>query len=406
MRRAVLLVGAVALVAGVAFLGGASGAARLASASTVKFVGPIVEMRADAGRAIVLVEPTGLDPSLGSHCADVLVWDRAASKVVTVFDHRKCEGTVRQSFFGVALAGNDAAWVEGQGGNESESMLHVTSLASGRDVLIGHVAAGVDREEYTDNPQGDGPLLVFNHYLICEKATADWKPGNPCPPGYASGAIISDRITRVLPKPDNRLDECPDKYALEGGVNRCHAIARANSDLTVLAVGGGRVVARLRAGGLIVLAPRAVSTRLVSHKGYEAERLIATYPYKPGEVFAAATDGRTLAVLRGGALDVIPLPGSPGTRTTRKLPPAISYGSDRPVAQAELRLSDVDGQIAVYIRHNAVYLLNLATGRSIVFARPTARPVNAQLEPDGLYVAAGRTLTFTPRDQIEQRLRR
>jgi hypothetical protein len=45
-------------------------------------------------------------------------------------------------------------------------------------------------------------------------------------------------------------------------------------------------------------------------------------------------------------------------------------------------------------------------GRSTIFARPKTGPVNAQLEPDGLYLAAWDTLTFTPRTQVEQRLHR
>lgn len=131
-------------------------------------------------------------------------------------------------------------------------------------------------------------------------------------------------------------------------------------------------------------------------------------------MLAAATDGRTLAVLRAGALDVIPLPGTAGKRATRTLPHAGSYGADRPVAcsespethcdQADLRLVDLDGHIAVYIDGDAVTLLGLTSGRSRIIARPAGRPVNAQLEPDGLYISAGKTLTFTPRSQVERQL--
>ena len=132
------------------------------------------------------------------------------------------------------------------------------------------------------------------------------------------------------------------------------------------------------------------------------------YPYKPGQVRAAVTDGRTLAVLRVGALDVIPLPGALGSRSIRMLPHASSYGPESGAAYPEpqLRLTDLDGHIAVYIRGHAVHLLDLTTGRSVIVAQPAATPVNAQLEPDGLYIAAGNTLTFTPRRQVEQRLHR
>ena len=55
---------------------------------------------------------------------------------------------------------------------------------------------------------------------------------------------------------------------------------------------------------------------------------------------------------------------------------------------------------------NDVYLLDLRSGRSVVVAQPKATRLDAQLEPDGLYVAARNTLTFTPRAQVEQRFRR
>jgi hypothetical protein len=72
----------------------------------------------------------------------------------------------------------------------------------------------------------------------------------------------------------------------------------------------------------------------------------------------------------------------------------------------ELRLVDLDGDIAVYVLRTAVYLIDLTSGRSVIVARPTAAPVSAQLEPDGLYLAAASTLTFTPRSQVEQRRHR
>ena len=271
-------------------------------------------------------------------------------------------------------------------------------VAQARSTKQAWVPVGDSRAVSSTTPTVHGSLLVYNRYGRCRRLTdPDYAPDLPCPVGYRDGAIIDDTIEMVT-KSGRRL------------------IASSPRALTVLAVGGGRIVGRRENGELIVLAPRSTPTPLVAHTGYKAERLIATYPYMPAEVRGAATDGHTLALLRAGALDVIPLPGSPGARTTRTLPKAGSYGPDSPTVclrypvecrtRAQLRLTDLDGNIAVYIRGHAIYLLNLPTGRSIVFARPTASPVNAQLEPDGLYLAAGNTLTFTTRAQVEQQLHR
>src|SRR5262249_14976435 len=154
---------------------------------------------------------------------------------------------------------------------------------------------------------------------------------------------------------------------------------------------GGRVIAREPAGPVLVFDPNRASS------------VIASYGYKPNQALAAVTDGRTLGVLEKGVpvgvrlqtvLDVIPLPRSPGNRTIRPLPESASYGPDRPLscndegsrcAAAELRLTDVDGNIAVYVHGNAVNLLDVVSGKTVTVARPALRPVNAQLEPEGLY---------------------
>ena len=319
MRRSVLLVGLTILVAGVTSLGGASGAARLASAGTVTFGGSIAELKADGGRAIVLIKLTGSDRNVVERCADIFVWRPATWKVVTVVDHRDVTVDHRPclgmdylgSYSGVALAGTDAAWVQSSGGNIYETLMFAKSLATGSRGQIGGDAAGGQGYSggFVGNAHGDGALLVYNNYSVCRK---DEYADVQCPPGYKDGSISADQI--VMARPDQRT------------------VATSDSALTVLSVGRGRIVARRATGPLIVLAPKRAKAQSVVHAGFSAERLIATYPYKPGEVRAAVTDGRTLAVLRAGALDVIPLPGSSGTRTTRVLPRAASYGADPPVS--------------------------------------------------------------------------
>ena len=351
--------------------------------------GPILELKADAGRAIAVTGGV-----YGDACREVEVWQPApGTDTLVVGPRRDCAyGYVSE----IALAGDRAAWVEGFGNNVWNSSMHVLSLAGGgRNITVESAAAegqGGGQGTWVDDPRGDGALLVYNSYRHC----TDWAmPPDKCPAGV-SDADINERVVMVTQQ------------------GAAHPIAASARTVTVLAVGGGRVVARLTSGELIVLAPKQTPTPLVSHEGFRAERLIAAYPYKPGQVGAAATDGRTLAVLRTGMLDVIPMTNSRAKRTTWTLPHARSYSSDSPIAcehesgcsATALRLTDLDGNLALYIFGNDVYLLDLTSGRSVVIAQPKATRVDAQLEPDGLYVAADNTLTFTPRAQVEQRLHR
>ena len=265
---------------------------------------------------------------------------------------------------------------------------------SGRNITVESAAAegqGGGQGAWVDDPGGDGTLLVYNSYRHC----TDWAmPPDRCPAGVSDAADIDERIVMVTRQ------------------GAAHPIATSARTVTVLAVGGGRVVARLAGGELIVLAAKQAPAPLVAHDGFRVEHLIATYPYKPGQVRAAATDGHKLAVLRAGALDVIPLTERHARRTTWALPHASSYSSNSPIACEQesgcpataLRLTDLDGNLAVYIFGNHVHVLDLTSGQSVVVARPKATRIDAQLEPDGLYVAAGNTLTFTRRTQIERRL--
>ena len=399
MVRALL---ALCVVVAAAFAGTADTAGVSPQSLTVN--GAIREMKADQGRAIVLVEGPILSTK-DSDCAlrkeqrvQILAWSHSTRKTSTVFEMGGCIVDAENSVYGIAIGADNAAYVRAQGGLTINTGLYVKSLTTGRRALV---AYGSATEGYFGNiianPQADGALLAYN-----EQANCGPQPESPCPAWIQTGlvqevvgATVSDEIHLALPQ--RRL------------------VANSDHTLTLLAVGGGRLVVREQAGPLLVLEPQRVPS------------VVATYQYKPNEISAASTDGRTLAVLRRGVLDlrfgnrlrtvleVIPLPGSQGTRAIWQLPDAASYGPDRPVscgtetppcAGYELRLTDVDGDLAVYVHKNTVVVMDLTTGKTATVARPAKRPVNAQLERDGLYVAAGNTLTFSPRAQVERQLGR
>ena len=379
--KRLLVAGLISLAATAAGCGG-GGSQEAVQTNAFTMRGPILELKANEGRAIAVETP------LHGGCQDIEVWQPATGKHTLLVDRREC-------VLGVALAGDRVALIQSIGNNVIVTSVHLLFLASGRSAQVDSAATTGAEGSDIENLHGDGALLVYNRIEVC--APANWHPEVVCPAGYEQGDVSTDQIKLALLKP--------------------RVIATSAHELTVLAVGGGRVVAHLTSGGLIVLAPKRAPAALVPHEGYRAERLVATYPYKPDQVLAAATDGRTLAVLRAGALDVIPMSNGHGRRTTWTVPQATSYGSESPIdcavaadpsgcSATALRLTDLDGTVAVFVRGNRVSLLDLTSGRNVVVARPKASSVDAQLEPDGLYVAAGKTLTFTPRDQIERQLHR
>ena len=313
--------------------------------NSITVIGLIADLHADAGRALVKVDR-------GEDCPDVLVWDRLKGKIVTVFDHRWCaELAPLGSFGGVALTGDKAAYAETSGGNTLESYITVMSLATGRS---SHVAAGYAGGQGAWGNIGREPQGRRRPTRLGSTNAAggpDVGPDVPCPPGYEDASIVSDQIRLALPTR--------------------RVIASSADEMPVLAVGGGRVVALQALGRVIVLAPKRTATSLVQYEGFRAERLIASYKYNPAKeaVFAAATDGRTLAIRRQGAIDVIALPGSHGTPATRTL------------SVAGQSLADLDGNTAVYLYRNAVYLLNLTTGRTVIFARPLHDPSTRNSNP-------------------------
>jgi probable HAF family extracellular repeat protein len=339
-----------------------SGDSVLVRQNSITVTGSISALRADAGRAILLVKK---DPT----CADIFVWNPANGKLVTVHDRRMCSHAAYEQTFGpIALAGANAAYIHAAAGNDLDSFLFRMSLTTGYYALVDVESAG---DQGADGPVltdvvGKGEVLVYEDQTNCV-------PDVSCPPGVEGGGLAKDEIRLALP------------------VRR--VIATSDQELTVLAVGGGRVIVATDAGPVIALAPKRVSTGLVDYQGFRAEHLIATYDYKPGQVGAAATDGHTLALLRQGALDIIQLPGSksaPSTRTLR--------------LRAE-DLAGLDGNLLAYTQGDSVHLLDLTTGHSALIARPKGGLAGAELAHDGLYISAGNTVTFTPRNQLQQRLR-
>jgi hypothetical protein len=132
--------------------------------------------------------------------------------------------------------------------------------------------------------------------------------------------------------------------------------------------------------------------------------------YAPGEVKALKGDSRSsqFAVLRGRSLDVVANRGE--VRYSVELPPAASYGDDRcyrpRCATTELRVADFEWPYAVYVRGQAIHVVDVRSGKDLVVRRPSASPVHAQMEVTGLTYSHGNRISLLGRSKIEALFRR
>ena len=119
-----------------------------------------------------------------------------------------------------------------------------------------------------------------------------------------------------------------------------------------------------------------------------------------GPVDGVALRGNDLVTLEGDALQVY----SAATGAAGKMVPLPS-GTTKPV------LRDVQWGIAVYVRGLQVHAMRLSDGRDVAITVPGSGPVDAQIEPFGLYysynlpksTAHGR-VAFLPRAELLQKL--
>jgi hypothetical protein len=309
LRRLMLLAGAAALAVVVAVSGQAG---RAAPSPSLTVDAPIVELQADAGRVIFRTL------SDAATCRELVVWSPSTgARVALPGSGSGCANY--GGYGGVALAGGTAAWVpELNGNNTAETYLYLASLDSKRphpEESDSASADGYGAGTVISNLRGGDGFIAYNRSERCSTDNPDFPPQLVCPPGYDSGEAVSDEISLAAPSP--------------------RVIATSDHNLTQLAVGGGRVVARAHGGAVVVLAPTRRPAPLVRRAGYKAERPIASYAYLPERALTVATDGHTLAVLHGTTLDVIPLPGrSEPVRAARFHRPPASCASPTSTARS------------------------------------------------------------------------
>ena len=313
------------------------------SASRFQAAGPgtIEELAADGGRVAFIVEYDG--------SASVEAWEPGRARVVRL--ERPCGEfcDVIAGLNGVALAGTRVAWLSTHEGNDIETNVSTATLDRPTPVLLDNESALGGLGPEASAPVGHGGLLTFS---VSDRCDAD------CPPGRGTGDVVGATIWRF-----GGATLCGSGApGTPGGGRVCTAVAHADRELRVLAADAERIAARTDDG-----------VRLLTATG----KVLRDFTV---EATAAALSGKRIALRTPDAIEVCDT-GS-GQLTVRL-----------PVLKA-VRLADLEGDLLVTTAGRTVTLQRLSDGQTTTIrAGGTAR---AQLEPPGLFVAGGRSVTFTP----------
>lgn len=322
-----------------------------------KTSGPVLALAADGDRAAFIVE------GRLKECWSVMVWEPARRRIDRLESAAKCESTDRPNRRGaptVALAGSRAAWLQLTGGNTLETILKSATLARPTPVWVaaGYAYNGVVGT-FVRPPVGDGTLLAFTIEKICG---IDDEPY--CPPGRKGGDVVEATIWRI-----GGNSRCPN--AVSGSPVRCSVVAKADSELSVLAVDAGRIAVRTESG-----------IRLLTAGGRVLQDL-------PVRATAASLSGNRLAVRTRGAVEVYDT-GSGGLTA-------------RFVAAKGLRLQDLERDILVTAWGSTFTLRRLGDRRTSTIR--VNRTTLARLEHVGLFFTAGaRRVAFMPMRDLLRRL--
>jgi hypothetical protein len=319
--------------------------------------GPVLALAADGDRAAFIVE------GRVKECWSVMVWQPARRRIHRLQSAAACESNDRPNRRGsptVTLAGTRAAWLWLSGGNNLETIISSATVARPKPVWLAYGAAsdGV-AGTFVRRPFGDRSLLAFTSEKRCHP---DYE-GLVCPPSREPGDITEATVWRA-----GGNGRCSSPVS--GGSVRCSVVAKAEGELSVLAVDAGRIAVRTETG-----------LRLFTAAG----RVLRNIDVKPQ---AAALSGNRLAVRTDSAVEVY------DTENGDRL-----EGLSVPKA---VRLEDLSGDILVTAWGGTVTARRLGDGRTITIH--AGRTGLAQLERPGLFVASARRVTFMPMREVLRRL--
>jgi hypothetical protein len=345
-----LIVALQALVLAFGLAALASAAPNRSASETDVLPGRVMGLAADGRRAALVI------PAHGGW--RVLVWAPRTKRVSPIWTE-----TDTDFGGGLTLAGSRAAWDEEGGGLTIETRVSSATLARRTPVSLGSgdTDGGGPGDEALA-PHGDGQLVAFTLQVRC----SDSGDEADCPPGRHYGDIVSATIWLAA----RRGVVCPsDSGADLRRAGRCVRLAAAKGQLTVLAVDANRIVARTDHG-----------IRLLTGEGGR----LRDFPLRG--VRSAALSGNQLAVLMNGGVSVYDTTSG-----------ELVFRED-----GVKRLADLEHGILVTATSRKIILARFKSGR-VMTIKTRGVPL-AQLEPAGLFVAAGRRVTFTPMADVLRRL--
>jgi hypothetical protein len=316
----------------------------------LRFREPIAELATDGDRVAYRT------------CLSIGVWYPGNDPVVPVRPELPLCSTGNVALYGIALAGDTAAWGDLRGGNVKSNTLVAAPLVAGAPQTIlaggGHHTSGDPRSEARAGfLLGAGSLLTFSTWRYCDDALP------ACQVPYGQGGVVSQTLWRA--RDPSWPTVCPGAdYGLE--VGRCQALRTEPGPLRPLDTDGTRIVAS-----------GDNATLVLDADGRELLSLPVSTP-------AAQLDGSNLVLLLPGELRVYDT-ASGALLHTWPLPD-VSSGADcrLPGCNApRLRLEDAARGLVAYILDGTLHLLRLADGADAIVHDGTA----AQFGDTGLFYA-------------------
>jgi len=363
-KLVVIPIAVAAVLVGTAAAHSTSGAGRVRTLRTATAVSGLA---ADGSRVAV-------STFCGAHVYELFAWNPLRRSVVSMAPRRqrRCYGaSTGEGIWEGSIAGRQVAWVPYAGGNSQQAWLVTATtrkpLSTRRLTETKNRNTGDGVGDWVGNIHGDGPLLVFNTWTVCEKSEYTDSCPEGTPPGYH---IYNENLWRIAGGRKRLLVASPD-------------------ELTVLAAAAGRILVQREDGSLEI------------RRGADGN-VVRAFPFRPGEVRAAVLDASELVVLdRASGLHWRVY--DPVSGEQERVLPAV----------ARVVSADVERGLLVYTVgwRRFVHVLRLADGRRTRFTAPIVgiahenpAPVVAQIEPSGLFysyqVRSTGRVRFVPFNQI------
>jgi Tol biopolymer transport system component len=309
---------------------------------------PIAALSADGARVAFAPRSTATD------CVHVVLWtpgETALRRLGNLPSPCRDPSVDAPPVTRIALADSRAAWVEGVGKYSDDGCFFSIMSATLVDPAAREIGGTGGEPAFgqfcnSGDPghlQGDGDLLVFND--------------EPTHPSW---------LVRI----GAGSEKCRDLF--------CTTLRKDARGAPVASVSQGLIAVR-KAGAVAILDAHGA--------------LVRVFSFTPADVNAALLDGGRLVVWRFGVLELYDVTTG-ALVLSRPLPPG-------------LRLTDVDGGIAVLRNENAITVLRLGDGSSFTLTPGGTSPL-ADLEPSGLFYSfatgGGGRLVFVPRSTVLSRL--